>query len=181
MNRKGKLILTLLAFGVFLFCAVQFVVLPQREWKERQYAIAQDDALTHDIERVQDYKSAYMGDASNTANLFYHLPQNSDGMDFELDSAHCGLTVHYLTPLFDTGEEKVHRNLIYNTVAAMSLIDNLETITYDFSGASFTFTRAQIENAFQKNLSSLIEREIWTEQVQKKLNDKAFVAGFFNP
>ena len=53
-------------------------------------------------------------------------------MKFEIDSEACTLTVNYLDTVWNIGEEKVQRDLIYNSVAAMAAIDNLSGITYNF-------------------------------------------------
>ena len=42
----------------------------------------------------------------------------------------------------------MHRDLVYNTVAAMAAIDNLSGITYNFSGDSYSFDRKQMEDVF---------------------------------
>ncbi len=179
MNKKGKAIIVLLIIGVFAFCAVQFLLIPQINAKQEEYSANQNDSLTHDVESVLDYKSAYIGDNSNVANLFYHLPLNGTAMKFQIDSENCTLFVNYLDTVWNIGEEKVQRDLIYNSVAALALIDNLKQIAYEFSGDTFTFTRAAMEDYFGKGLSSLLDKEIWKEKIQSRLNDADFVSSFY--
>ena len=100
-------------------------------------------------------------------------------MKFQIDSSHCSLTVSYLDTVWNIGEEKVQRDLIYNSAAAFSLIDNLKAITYEFSGNSYSFTRAQFENVFGNPLSSLLEKKTWSKKIQTKLNDINFVESFY--
>lgn len=92
----------------------------------------QTDALTHDISVVEDYKTSYIGNANNVSGLFEVLPLNNVSMKFEINSEDCTLTVNYLDTVWNIGEEKVQRNLVYNSVAAMAAIDNL-------SGSPITF------------------------------------------
>lgn len=149
--------------------------LPQEEANAKN----QTDALTHDITSIEDYKNLYIGNASNVGNLFWNLPLNNVDMKFEIDSEACTLTVNYLDTVWNIGEEKVQRDLIYNSVAAMAAIDNLSGITYNFSGDSYSFERTQIEDVFGTPLSNLLEQEKWRNDVQDKLKDTDFVEQFY--
>ena len=135
--------------------------------------------MTHDITSIEDYKNLYIGNASNVGNLFWNLPLNNVDMKFEIDSEACTLTVNYLDTVWNIGEEKVQRDLIYNSVAAMAAIDNLSGITYNFSGDSYSFERTQIEDVFGTPLSNLLEQEKWRNDVQDKLKDTDFVEQFY--
>lgn len=179
MNRKSKIIIGLLVIAVILFCLIRFWIIPANQVKEETYARNQADSLTHDITSIEDYKSPYIGNASNVSNLFWNLPLNNVDMKFEIDSETCALTVNYLDTVRNIGEDKVKRDLIYNTVAAMAAIDNLSRITYNFSGDSYSFERAQIEEAFGTPLSTLLENEKWSADVQDKLKDADFVEQFY--
>lgn len=90
-------------------------------------------------------------------------------MKFQIDSDACTLTVNYLDTVWNIGKEKVRRDLIYNSVAAMAAIDNLSDITYEFSGDSYSFDREQIEDIFGSPLSNLFEEGKWISNVQNKL------------
>lgn len=179
MNNKNKIIVALLIIGALTFCAIQFIVIPHNNAKREQYNANQNDSLTHDIESVLDYKSAYIGDNSNDANLFYHLPLNRVPMKFLINSNDCSLTVNYLDTVWNIGEDKVHRDLIYNSAAAMALIDNLKKITYEFSGVTFVFTREEIQSSFGNDLQSLLNKEAWNKNIQNKLKDSDFVSSFY--
>jgi len=87
-------------------------------------------------------------------------------MKIEINSEDCILTVNYLDTVWNIGEEKVQRDLLYNSVAAMAAIDNLSGITYNFSGDSYSFTRKQIEDVFGTPLSNLLKQEKWSEKIQ---------------
>lgn len=179
MNKKSKIIIGLLAIAVILFCLIQFWIIPANQAKKEAYAQNQADALTHDITSIEDYKSPYIGDANNIGNLFWNLPLNNVDMKFEINSETCALTVNYLDTVWNIGEEKVQRDLIYNSVAAMAAIDNLSGITYNFSGDSYSFERTQIEDVFGTPLSNLLEQEKWSNDVQDKLKDTDFVEQFY--
>lgn len=179
MNRKNKLIIGLLAVAVVLYCFIQFCILPLNQAKKEDYMRSQTDALTHDISAVENYRTPYIGNASNVAGLFENLPLNNISRKFEINSDDCALTVNYLDTIWNIGEQKVQRDLIYNSVAAMAAIDNLSEITYNFSGDTYSFKRTEIEATFGTPLSNLLEEYTWSEAVQKKLNDADFVKQFF--
>lgn len=179
MNKKSKIIIGLLAVAVGLFCVIQFWIIPTNQAKKETYTRNQTDALTHDISAIEDYRTAYIGNANNISRLFEVLPLNNISRKFEINSDDCTLTVNYLDTVWNIGEEKVHRDLIYNSVAAMAAIDNLSGITYNFSGDSYSFERVQIESVFGTPLSNLLEQENWDKSVQDKLNDTDFVGQFY--
>ena len=180
MRKKNILIICLLTAAAILFCVIRFVIIPYQETREAEAIQKQTDALTHDITSVEKYKSSYVGNASNTGNLFWALPLNNVPMKFEIDSEACVLTVHYLETVWNIGAEKVRRDLIYNSVAAMAAIDNLAGITYHFSGESYSFDRRQLEKVFGSPLSELLEQERWSKEVQEPLKSADFVRQFFD-
>lgn len=181
MSKKSKVIIFLLVIAVILFCIVQFWAVPAKQAKQEEYAINQTDALTHDISSIEDFKSSYVGDTSNIVNLFYSLPLCNLSMKFQVNSETCALTVNYLDTVWNVGEEKVQRDLVYNSVAAMATIDNLSEITYEFSGDAYSFTREQIEAVFGTPLSDLlIDNSTWNENVQNQLRSIDFVTQFYS-
>ena len=97
MKRKNRIIIGLLAAAAVLFCIIQFRIIPNIQEKQPDYARNQTDALTHDITAIEDYRSAYMGNASNIGDLFEHLPLSDISRKYEIDSDHCMLTVWLLS------------------------------------------------------------------------------------
>lgn len=179
MTKKNKLIICLLAAAVILFCVIQFWAIPAREARQEEYTANQTDALTHDMSVIKDFKNSYVGNVSNTTHLFYSLPLCNIPMKFQIDSDTCALTVNYLDTVWNIGEEKVQRDLIYNSVAAMAAIDNLSEITYAFSGDTYSFDRKQMEEIFGSPLSKLLERERWVSEVRDKLSSSEFCQQFY--
>ena len=179
MNKKSKMIIGLLAVAVVLFCLIRFWIIPADQAKKETYAQNQTDALTHDISAIEDYRTAYLGDSTNVIELFGALPLNNIPKRFEINSDDCTLTVNYLDTVWDIREDTVQRDLVYNTVAAMAAIDNLSGITYNFSGDSYSFDRAQMEEVFGAPLSDLLDQKTWNKNVQDKLKDAGFVGQFY--
>ena len=91
------------------------------------------------IDNIIKYKNKYVGNNSNDGNLLNSLPLSEYGLVFEIDSEKLGLTVDYhITDWY------IERALIYNSVSIFSLIDNVEYITYNFTGKSYKMERAKV-------------------------------------
>ena len=179
MNEKNKIILGLLSIAIILFSTIQFWIIPTEEAKQADYARNQTDSPTHDISAIEDYRFPYVGNTSNIGILFENLPLNNISKKYEIDSDNCTLTVNYLDTVWNIGEEKVHRDLIYNSAAAMAAIDNLTAITYNFAGDSYSFERKELEGMLGSPLSNLLVPEKWKEEIQTQLSSKEFCDQFY--
>jgi len=196
MKNKNTLIIVLLIVGITLFSIVQFIIVPKYNTKE-QYLSEQFEATTHDINYILPYKNDYMGNNSNTINLFWHLPLATSKMNFELFSDILTVQVNYQDTLLNVGKESMHRksfaaygsadelnqiyenevkkSLIYNSTSAFALIDNLEYIIYHFSDVSYKVSREEIE-ALYNDFNNILNETNWKHEVQNSLNDSSHVA-----
>lgn len=114
------------------------------------------------FEQLQHYKSQYIGNNSNTSLLLNALPLSEYGYVFEIDSKGCGLIVDYhCTDWYNNENLYIHKALVYNSVSLFKLIDNLEYITFNFSGSSYTITREHCP--LNKN-------------IEQKINDNEFIS-----
>lgn len=113
------------------------------------------------FEQLQHYKSQY-GNNSNTSHLLNALPLSEYGYIFEIDSENYGLTINYnCTDWYNNENLYIHKALVYNSVSLFKLIDNLEYITFNFSGSSYTITREHCP--LNKN-------------IEQKINDNEFIS-----
>lgn len=113
------------------------------------------------FEQLQHYKSQY-GNNSNTSHLLNALPLSEYGYVFEIDSKGCGLIVDYhCTDWYNNENLYINKALVYNSVSLFKLIDNLEYITFNFSGSSYTITREHCP--LNKN-------------IEQKINDNEFIS-----
>lgn len=95
-----------------------------------------------DIHNIKKYKNPYIGNNSNIGNLLNSLPLHEYGYVFKIDSKNQGLTVNYnATDWYHNEELYINKSLIYNSVSIFSLIDNVQSIQYNFSGSTYTTTR----------------------------------------
>ena len=114
------------------------------------------------FEQLQHYKSQYIGNNSNTSHLLNALPLSEYGYVFEIDSKVCGLIVDYhCTDWYNNENLYINKALVYNSVSLFKLIDNLEYITFNFSGSSYTITREHCP--LNKN-------------IEQKINDNEFIS-----
>jgi len=181
MRKRWYQVAALFVLGTVLFSVIQFGVLPQRAARQQAVAAAQNDALTHDISAALPYQNLYLGDVSNTVNLFYHLPLYQTKTQFEIDSEHLGLTVYYFATVDEIGTATLRRDLVYNAAAAMALIDNLQTIRFELTGAEFVFTREDLQAALGgQPLGELLQGDTWRQTVQQPLAEDAFVDTFYS-
>ena len=74
MRKLNILIIALLVVGICGLALVEGYIRPEMRRREQQYLSEQRDPLTHDFSRLLEFRSRYMGDASNLANLNYNLP-----------------------------------------------------------------------------------------------------------
>lgn len=178
MKRQNIWIFVLMLFTGMVYAFLSLIVIPEIRLRESLSKLSQQDAMYHDITAIQKYRSPYLGNASNTGNLFYNLPMLQYPMTFAIDPDSCTLTVRYDVASEEVG--LVRENLAYNTVAAMAAIDNLERICYVLTDAEYTFTREQVEAHFGTPLAPLLDDpDQWRETMDQEIFQKASLEEWF--
>ncbi|NQF15138.1 DUF4825 domain-containing protein [Brevibacillus sp. HB1.3] len=171
---RNKIILALVLIGVVLFMAIQIIIIPKNEAQSEQYQLAQQSPLTHDLESILPYKNKYMGATSNLV-MFNHLPLSDRKRTFQLRPEKFTIEIHYEDKTTDIEAKLFKQAMLYNTVSAFALVDNLQTIEYRFSDTTIVATRVAMQGLFGENLASLLTKEKWRKSVQDKLRDDQFV------
>ena len=136
------------------------------------------------IDNIIKYKNKYVGNNSNTGNLINKLPLSEYGYVFEIDSSKLELKIDYHTTDWYIKENLyLEKSLLYNAVSIFYLIENVDKITFNFSGNSYKVYRKQIEESYP-NYNDIIESEIkkdnFNKYLEKKMNDNDFVEKIFN-
>ena len=136
------------------------------------------------IDNILKYQNKYVGNNSNTGNLISNLPLSEYGYVFEIDSNNLGLTIDYhITDWYINDEMYVERALVYNSVALFSLIDNLQYITFNFTGNSYTIKREKVLELYP-NYSNInengINKDNFNIYLENKMNDDVFIKNIFN-
>ena len=136
------------------------------------------------IDNILKYQNKYVGNNSNTGNLISNLPLSEYGYVFEIDSNNLGLTIDYhITDWYINDEMYVERALVYNSVALFSLIDNLQYITFNFTGNSYTIKREKVQELYP-NYSNInengINKDNFNIYLENKMTDDVFIKNIFN-
>jgi len=195
MKKRNKLIITLFTFGVILFTIVQFIIVPKQKADEERYLSNQLEATTQDLNYIIDCKNLYLGNFSNTNDLFHKLPLSVNDMTFEIFED-LTLKVEFKDTFLNVGKksienksvsepsnveeldniykEEVYKSLIYNSTAAFALIDNLEGITYHFSDVEYTVKEKDIKNLYSE-FDNILNEDRWKEEVQSPLEDSIYI------
>lgn len=135
------------------------------------------------IDNIIKYKSKYIGDNSNTGNLINSLPLSNYGYVFEIDDTDLIIDYH-ITDFQFNDNLYVNKALIYNSVSLFGLIDNLNSITFNFSGSSYYVNRNNIVDNYSNYLKVFkndnINKKNFNKYVEKVMNDNDFINSNFD-
>lgn len=136
------------------------------------------------IDNIIKYKSAYIGNNSNTGKLIDNLPLKEYGYVFKIDSTKFRLEINYhITDWYIDEDNYLKKCLVYNSVSIFSLIENVELITYNFSGKSYSVTRKQVIESYP-NYSEIIKNGIdkdnFNKYLENRLYDEEFIDDIFS-
>ena len=134
------------------------------------------------IDNIIKYKSKYLGNNSNTGNLINSLPLSDYGYVFEINDNN--LVINYnMTAWYYNADLYVEKALIYNSVSLFGLIDNLDSITYNFSGSSYYVSRDNTvdnyPNYYKIFGSGKINKSKFNKYVEKAMNYDNFIENNF--
>lgn len=136
------------------------------------------------INSIIRYKNKYVGNNSNDGNLLNALPLSEYGLVFKIDSKKLGLTVDYhITDWYINDNLYVERALVYNSVSIFSLIDNVQYITYNFTGKSYKIERVKVQELYpnyNKINENAINKDNFNIYLESKIKDDEFIKDIFN-
>ncbi len=113
---------------------------------------------------LDKYSNSYIGDNSNVLNIINLLPYSKylDSINLKTDTKPYELIIDYVM----NGSEK---KLEYNSLILFSLIQNLDTITYNLDNITISISRDTYINICSLNLESIKEHinseKIWGDNV----------------
>ena len=201
MRKRNIAIVVLFMIGMILAAAAIFGTHEIGRQKSKQWN-EQFSITGNQWNLIKNYQSQYMGDSSNIIGLFYHLPLGSEKMtyqifsdtfifeiDYEQDLVKVGIHNHNISKEKNyhekkdraKGEKEVYQAMVYNSVIAFSLIDNLEGIRYRFKDHSFLVTKERVmqSGAFilpiqEEEGASEMKKNILEQKNIKKLFEALF-------
>lgn len=201
MRKRNIAIVVLFMIGMILAAATIFGTheigrQKSKQWNEQFSIMGNKWAL------IKNYKSQYMGDSSNIVGLFYHLPLGSEKMTYQIDSEAFVFEIDYENELTKVGihnhniskeknynekkdqkkgEQEAYQAMIYNSVIAFSLIDNLQGIRYRFKNHCFFVQREKVilSNHFilpiqEEEGANNLKKLIFEQKSVKKLFESIF-------
>lgn len=133
------------------------------------------------IDNIIKYQSRYVGDNSNDANLIASLPLSEYGFAFQIEEKQLIIDYH-TSDWYQCENLYIQNSLLYNSVAIFTLIENVDTITYRFSGTSYIAEREVFQNGYP-NFSTLknqatVSKENFRKNVEQKMNDDFVISAF---
>ena len=136
------------------------------------------------IDNIIKYKNKYVGNNSNDGNLLNSLPLSEYGLVFEIKPEKLELTIDYhITDWYINDDLYVERALVYNSVSLFSLIDNLNYITYNFTGKSYKIERSKVQEIYpnyNKINENGINKDNFNIYLESKIIDDVFIKDIFN-
>lgn len=136
------------------------------------------------IDNIIKYKNEYVGNNSNDGNLIRSLPLSEYGYVFEIDSTKLILTIDYqVTDWYINNNHYLEKSLLYNSVSLFSLIDNVQSVKFNFSGKTYTVTRSKVEELYPNYedvvANGTLYKDNFNKYVESKMSDDEFVLGIF--
>ena len=135
------------------------------------------------IDTIIKFKNKYVGNNSNDSHLIDSLPLAEYGYVFEIDSKNLGLTIDYhITDWYINASHYLEKALVYNSVSIFALIDNVEYITFNFSGNTYTVNRKQVSELypnFEDITEDGVNKNNFNKYLESKMNDNNFVEDIF--
>ena len=136
------------------------------------------------IDNIIKYKNKYVGNNSNDGNLINALPLSEYGYLFEIDPENLSLTIDYhITDWYINENYYLEKSVVYNSVSLFILIDNLETLNFNFSGKSYEIKRKTVEENYphyKDIINNTISKDAFNKYVEDKVNDIEFIDLYFN-
>ena len=131
------------------------------------------------IDNIIKYKSRYVGNNSNTGNLINSLPLSNYGYVFEISGKDLIIDYHITDWQFND-DLYVEKALLYNSFCLFRLIDNLNNITFNFSGSSYFVSKDDFVLKYPNYCKNNDLKTCFNKNVENKMNDEKFVKDNFN-
>ena len=160
-----------------------YIIDTQKKYTEDNIPITPFNRSKSGIENLIQYKNQYVGNNSNDSHLIDNLPLAEYGYVFKIDSVNLGLTIDYhITDWYVNENHYLEKSLLYNSISIFALIDNVEQITFNFSGNTYIVSRKQITELYP-NFKDIIDNGInqnnFNKYLENKMNDNDFVENIF--
>lgn len=141
-----------------------------------------------DIENLMQYQNKYVGNNSNDGALLSKLPLSEYGYVFQIDSQNLGLKVNYRIMDWYIRDSRnalyLEQSLLYNSAAIFLLIENVNCLSFNFSGVIYKVTREDMERTFphyrELKKENAIQTKLFRKYVGEMLADPDFIYQYFD-
>ncbi len=160
-----------------------YIVDTKKEYTEDNVPLTPFNRDKSGIKNIIQFKNQYVGNNSNDSHLIDNLPLAEYGYVFEIDSENLGLIIDYhITDWYINESHYLEKSLLYNSVSIFALIDNVEQITFNFSGNTYVVTRNKIKELypnFEDIVNNGVNQNNFNKYLENKMNDNDFVDNIF--
>ena len=156
-----------------------YIIDTKKQYRENNIPITPFNRDKSGIDNIIKYKNKYVGNNSNDSHLIDNLPLAEYGYVFEIDSKNLGLIIDYhITDWYVNENKYLEKSLLYNSVSIFYLIDNVQYITFNFSGNSYTVSRDKVKELYP-NFNDIVTKNNFNNYLENKMNDNDFVQDIF--
>lgn len=162
-----------------------YIIDTKKNYTEDNIPISPFNRDKSGIDNIIKYQNKYVGNNSNDAALISSLPLSEYGYVFEIDLDNLELIINYnVTDWYINENSYLEKSLLYNSISIFSLIENVNYITYNFSGNNYKVERNTLEELYPnyKDIidNNKINKDNFNKYVEEKMNDVDFVLKNFD-
>ncbi|UPM52883.1 DUF4825 domain-containing protein [Gottfriedia acidiceleris] len=131
---------------------------------------------THTNKDIFHYKNSYVGNNSAVGSIIKRLPNHNEftKMSLQTKKKPYSITIEYKNLPANT------KNIIINNATYLfALIQNVESIVFDFADQKYTVTRQQLDEWYGKDLSSYTNEKELEKLIHSNLNNKNKIGQLF--
>lgn len=173
-------------FIAYMFVIAALVVGCTANPKQLQQNPLQSLNFDYHIEKLLENKTLYVGNFSKVSGLLSGMPEPAglkwNGMALQTTAQPYGVTVNYIMndSVLELDEWEKNSEIYYrNSILLLSLIDNVDIITYSIDQNdgrinTFTLTREQADKLFGNDVRSYASDEKSLQQLIDQLNSMSF-------
>lgn len=126
---------------------------------------------------IFQYKGSYLGNNSDVLGIIHQLPQSKvfNQIILQTQKKPYGMTIKYG---YESGS--LENNVVNNATFMFTLVNNVDSITFEYPNEKFTLSRQQLQQWYGKDLSEIRTEKDLKKLIQTNLTDKSKVNQLFN-
>ena len=160
-----------------------YIIDTDKEYTEDTIPVVPFNREKAGYKNIINYKNKYVGNNSNTINLINNLPLSNYGKTFQLeynDNKNQVVINYHITDWYINDNLYLEKALVYNTVSIFKLIDNADSIIYQFPGKTYTVDKTDVIKNYPNYTEILKNEDTFYKYLENKMNDDDFVDSIFN-